>query len=324
MTPTATSTSTTVTVANTGTLAVNALVVGTGVPANDFISSITNGTTFVLTTAATTNASNGLTIYNPITETAGAAIDLGGAQSGPSVSLTTPKPLVITGAGITGLAENNTLSALVNSSTTTAVLYPGPVILSANASVGNSTFYASNVPGSIVTASPTAVAGDITLSSYLDGAFTLTKVGSDTLFLTSAAGSLTNLTVNEGTVVFQGSGAMSVSTATTNQITSGGTLILDNTTTAVNNRMGGRGMLLYGNSTVLGNKSTAVVEDITTTGNNFNFGNSGAVVTLAPAASGAAVELEVNIASTALWTRSAGATALIRGTALGRVLKLMA
>ncbi|MEA3213309.1 MAG: hypothetical protein QOE70_6366 [Chthoniobacter sp.] len=230
--------------------------------------------------------------------TAGAALDVNGQTS--------PEPLSITGAGVTNLIGKNTLGVLFNSGP--AATLSGPVTMLATSSIGGNSLAAGS-------ATATPAAGDLTISGVLGGAFLFTKVGGNTLYLTNGANTFTNFAVNLGTVRLQDAGKLA-SANTQNTVNSGGTIVLDNTGTAVSERLGNRGLFINGNLTILGNATTAVAETINTGANNFNFANSAAVITL-DASAGEGVTVTVNSSATSMFSRTAGATALIRGTGLG-------
>jgi len=243
-----------------------------------------------------TNTSTGVTVNS------GATMDLNG------MNVSIAKPLTINGAGITALGMNNTLGALINSGATDAS-YAGNVTLAGNSNVGG--------PGLVAGAN-----GNITLSGSVTGAFTVTKIGANTLTLNggSAATNLFNaVTINDGTVVMSGTFQQGTST-TSNIVFPGANLVLDNTATPENSRLGPRGLFLNGNLTILGNSLSAVLEAVTNAGSNINLGTNGfgqSTITL-DASQGQTVTLQVNSTSATIFNRSAsGTSALIRGTGLG-------
>lgn len=249
-----------------------------------------------------------------ISVTSGAAVDLNGQV----VSAT--KTMTINGTGVANTIYSNTLAALYNSSSTAPASYAGGVALGAAASVGNSSY-------SIVTPSLTPQAGDITISGVVSGAFVLTKTGTDTLFLTNGSNSFNNFAIADGAIIFDNSGAQSV-VAASDVVNPGTSLILDDTGTNVNNRLGNRGVYVAGNFTIDGNAGAATTEQVTASGSNIAIGNSSgttgvtnatgeAVITLIANGSGS-VTLNVNSSATAMLNRAvAGSTLLVRGTNLG-------
>ncbi|MEA3212062.1 MAG: hypothetical protein QOE70_5119 [Chthoniobacter sp.] len=251
----------------------------------------------------------GTSITNGVTLSGGTALDLGGS------ALTVAKTLTITGTGITGLAVPNTLASLINSSGTLAASYAGPVAMAAASSVGSAGFFATNTPPAAITASPVPAAGDVTLSGVVSGAFVLTKVGSNTLFLTNAETFTGGAVVSLGQLVLGGTNGSIATTGTPlNTIATGGTITLDNTSANFNSRLGGHGTTVNGNLTILGSSAAQTQELISVATNNLTFTNSGSVVTLIPGSGQSAL---LNITSNTALARSAGATSLWRGPGLG-------
>jgi autotransporter-associated beta strand protein len=283
---TTTSGSANVTAGNTASLAVGASVSGTGIPGGAFVAAITSSTTFTLSANATSSASSSLTFTSP------GVLDLNGQ--------TTAEQVVLNGAGFTNLGGPNPLGALINSSLSPATLN-GAVTLQSASSVGTNSLTG---------------AGDLTVSGGISGGNTLTKVGANTLVLTSSGNAYNNTVVNLGTVKLQGSGAFSGANQT-DTVNTGGSLILDNSTTNIANRRGNRGLNLNGNFTVIGNSTTATTESITQAQNlNIALQNSASVITLA-ADPAQALTFTMSTSNGSIFTRSPGATTLIRGSSLG-------
>ena len=232
---------------------------------------------------------------NTITVSSGASLDLNGQNVSAYV-----RPLNISGTGVTGLAAPNLLGSLVNNSANGATsTYGGAITMAANASIGSSSDLASS-PG-----------GNIVLSGPISGGVTLTKVGQDTLYLTGSNNYTATPEINMGTVVFSGTGQQTAGAASI-AVNAGASLVLDNSGSNVNNRIGGRGVYVNGNWTIIGNASAATTEFDSVAGSNFNFQNCGSVITLLPnAAQGLA------LVTSNTFTRAAGATSLFRGTGLG-------
>src|SRR4030095_16972382 len=222
---------------------------------------------------------------------AGAAVDLNG--------FSTSEPFNLSGVGITnfGPAINggaNTLGALINSAATASTV-SGPITMAAASSIGSPTLG----PG-----------GDMTVSAPIGGAFTLTKVGGNTLTLT-AANTFTGTIVNSGALVLSGAGTIPGVT-----LNPGTTINLDNSGTNVGNRFQQRGLnLISGNLNIIGNSAAATLEDL---GNNtFTVNGGQSVVTLTPSA-GFGLKFNAGTTGNAL-VRSNNGTALFRGTNLGGV-----
>ncbi len=248
------------------------------------------------------------------TVAAAATLDLNG--------LTVPENLTINGAGVgstaaTIVAAPNSLGALINTSTAADATLNGNLALASSASIGNNT-YGTSLPASAAFAGVTPVPGDITLAGTLSGlTFTLTKTGNNTVFFnnaTAASNTVGAVQVNYGTFVINGSGSLSAASATANVLSPGGTLLLDNSTTPISQRLGNRGLYFNGNLVVTGNATTPVVETISALTNNFNL-SAGSVLTLNPNGGTGGVTVGVNTPTTAttVFSHNQGGTLLIQG-----------
>ncbi len=274
---------------------------------------VTNG---ILQVASGLALGSGTTSALSVTVSSGGAMDLNGQ------TLIGGKTITLNGVGIAnniGVSTAggygtyaNTLGALVNTSATSPATLPAAVALGAAASVGGVSF-ANNSAAPNPTPGVSPAAGDITLSGVVSGGQTLTKVGGDSLFLTNPANTFNLFSVNYGTVVLDGSGAFTTANQA-NTVNAGGSLVLDNSVTAVNNRLGGRGVVIDGDFTLTGNPTAAVLENINQGGQNFNLGYGQSIITL-NASGGSAVTMEVGSTSQA-FTQNVG-TAVLRGTNLG-------
>lgn len=199
--------------------------------------------------------------------------------------------------------------------------------LAGSGTITNDTTYANaNTAGTLITGldgTSTTFSGTISnFENNLPGTLTgmplnLTKIGTGTLTLTAAAaaGNTGTLAIQNGGIALTGTGGLAFGTYT---VTGRGTLSLDNTATAANNRLGGanlaggstaRGFTLAGGSlAVTGNAATAVSETL----GNLTYGNGGSVITL-DAADTAGVTLAANN-----WSAQGGQNSmLVRGTGLG-------
>ncbi len=199
--------------------------------------------------------------------------------------------------------------------------------LTGSGTITNDTTYANaNTAGTLITGldgTSTTFSGTFAnFENNLAGTLTgmplnLNKIGTGTLTLDSpnTATNTGTLTVQRGGVIVGGAGTLSFGTYAS---TVGGTLTLDNTTTAANNRLGGatlvggtnaRTLALTGGSLVVtGNAATAVTETISA----LSSGNGGSVITL-----DAADTAGVTLAATS-WSGQGGQnTMLVRGTGLG-------
>ncbi len=245
--------------------------------------------------AATALATNGTTL------TAGSVLDLNGQ--------TTAEFLSIIGTGRTNFtAVRNTLGALVNSTTGTAMVN-SPLVLSAAASVGSD--WVNAVSGG-------TAGGDITLNGAISGAL-LTKVGSDTLTLTRS-NTQSGLTITEGTVIVSsagivgGAGAVTVGTGVVTGITPTNTLTLDYAGNNAVNRLADNSALNLngGAMNLIGDNTPAAVTESLGTG-ALAFANQHNLVTLTN--NGANVTLSST--TTGALTRTNNATVFIRGTSIG-------
>ncbi|NBV84958.1 MAG: hypothetical protein EBS01_01540, partial [Verrucomicrobia bacterium] len=136
-------------------------------------------------------------------------------------------------------------------------------------------------------------AGRFNANTQNGTSFNLEKIGSGTMTITSAAGTntITNgiLTVSQGSLVMSGgSGSTRFGTYTLN---SGGTLLLDNSVSNLNNRLGGVDMAVAsralningGALTIVGKSGVETVEGINSgTAGNLTLGSGGGVITLVP------------------------------------------
>ncbi|NBV78393.1 MAG: hypothetical protein EBR62_00805, partial [Verrucomicrobia bacterium] len=250
----------------------------------------------------------GTDLINPVTVGANATLDLNGQ------TMTTGKTLVLSSTGYSGYGAKNSLAALINSSAT-AASYAGPIYFGGAGSLGADTLNGG--------------AGDITLTGYISAAGQIDKVGSNTLIFAGDGGALSTqlnlgangLYIRAGNVKLQGGAMFSSGVGTGNYVAPGSTLTLDNSATALSNRLGGRGLWLNGNLVIKGNAISSVLEQVV--GNNtpnLAFGNgttAGFSTITLDASAGGAVTLQVVGANTAVFNRSVPSTLLIRGDNLG-------
>jgi autotransporter-associated beta strand protein len=171
--------------------------------------------------------------------------------------------LQLSGAGITYAAEPlnlnstgiNTGGALQNLSGNNT--WTGPITLQSAATIG-SDFDTLTLGGATGISGAfgltLAGAGNILISTALNANVTgLTKIGAGTATLGVANSSFVSaITVNQGTFAVSGAGVLGATGAIT--INPGATLLIDNTASAVTNRLGGRPITLSGgNVTLIGN-----------------------------------------------------------------------
>ncbi|MEZ0275894.1 MAG: beta strand repeat-containing protein, partial [Roseimicrobium sp.] len=156
-------------------------------------------------------------------------------------------------------------------------------------------------------------AGDITLSGAVTGAFALTKVGSNTLFVTGSGNTYNGIVINGGRVVVSGAGQLGTGA---NHVMNGygqptgiipsTTLQLDNTATASNSRLGSRALSMRNSHLIIdGHATTAVNENLGANALDIALGHS--VITLNH--NGANVTLTAGSL-----TRNGSATLVIRGS----------
>ncbi len=145
-----------------------------------------------------------------------------------------------------------------------------------------------------------------TISGIIAGAIPVIKNTNNTVTLTGVNTISSSTTINAGTLTISGSGS---ATATTITVNLGGTLTLDNSTTAVASRLGDALALTMngGNFNFIGNSAAASSE--TTGALTLSTGHN--VVTVTPGAGGSTTMTFASLA------RTAGATVLFRGTSLG-------
>ncbi len=145
-----------------------------------------------------------------------------------------------------------------------------------------------------------------TVSAILAGAVAVTKNTNNTVTLTGVNTISSTTTINAGTLTISGSGS---ATATTITVNLGGTLTLDNSTTAVASRLGDALALTMngGNFNFIGNSAAGSSE--TTGALTLSTGHN--TVTVTPGTGGSTVMTFASL------SRTAGATVLFRGTSLG-------
>ncbi len=149
-----------------------------------------------------------------------------------------------------------------------------------------------------------------TVSGILAGAVAVTKNTNNTVTLSGVNTISSTLTINAGTLAISGSGsAVSVTAATVNL---GGTLTLDNSTTAVASRLLDTIVLTMngGNLNFLGNSAAVSSETV----GQLALASGHNTVTVTPGAGGSTT---LTFANNPGFNRTAGATVLFRGTNLG-------
>lgn len=149
-----------------------------------------------------------------------------------------------------------------------------------------------------------------TISGILAGAIAVVKNTNNTVILSGVNTISSTATINAGTLQISGSGsAVSVTAITVNL---GGTLTLDNTSTAVASRILDTLVLTMngGNFNFIGNTAGASSETI----GQLAFASGHNIVTVTPGAGGSTT---LTVANNPGFNRTAGATVLFRGTSFG-------
>jgi autotransporter-associated beta strand protein len=169
---------------------------------------------------------------------------------------------------------------------------------------------ASTGGGVLTTTGSTVESG--TISGIIAGAVTLTKNTAGTLNISGAETYSGATTINAGTISLGGSGT-AVSSAFT--INLGGTLKLDNSISNLANRLGDTLAVTMngGNFYIIGQDSTTVTETI----GQLAFLTGHNTVTIDPKAGSGGLGTTLTVANATCLSRTAGSTALFRGTSFG-------
>ncbi len=233
------------------------------------------------------------------TVTAGATLEIDGS------GLSIPEYIAFSGTGhlytgaIRNRTGNNTLTGLLTLGTVPMIMSDTGTTLTIDTKGLSATTVGLTVGG----------AGNTTFTStapIYGTSATLTKNDSGTLTIQSLSNFRGTTTINRGTVVLSGAGAIPLSTITIN---SDATLTLDNSSTTILNRISDTAALTIndGNFNFLGNTATTSYElagALTlSTGHN--------TVTVTPGTGGATTMTFASL------SRTAGASVLFRGTSLG-------
>ncbi len=149
-----------------------------------------------------------------------------------------------------------------------------------------------------------------TISGILAGAIAVTKNTNNTVTMTGVNTISSTITINAGTLTFSGAGTATAVTGVT--VNLGGTLTLDNSTTASTDRLNGTAnnvtlALNGGNFNFIGNTAAAASETM----GAMTAASGHSTVTITPGAGGSTTMTFASFA------RTAGATILFRGTSLG-------
>jgi autotransporter-associated beta strand protein len=221
--------------------------------------------------------------------------------------------LTVTGAnlytGITRVDEGTFAYAATTTLVGTNLIMNGGIFNNgANAdTIGTVTLIGGTITNSAaLTAATSYTLESGTVSGILAGAIPIIKNTNNTVTLTGVNTVSSTTTINAGTLVISGSGSATTTTITVNL---GGTLTLDNSTTAVASRLGDALALTLngGNFNFIGNSAAASSE--TTGALTLLTGHN--IVTVTPGTGGSTTMTFASLA------RTAGATVLFRGTSLG-------
>lgn len=170
---------------------------------------------------------------------------------------------------------------------------------------------AATYSGAITLGSATAIGGTtgLTLSGIIGGAQALTKTGNNVVTLTGANTNSSSVTVRGGNLTLSGSGTML--SATSFAVSTGGNLVLDNTSTNNGNRIGTGAFSANGGGLYFTHNGAAGTNYAETMGTvTYNTGHLD--INLSQAASGQTSRLTIGGL-----TRGAGGTVLITGTGYG-------
>jgi hypothetical protein len=310
-------------------LAVEAVELHTGCYANETTDAGRHGRLVELSRAGAMARQAGLALNagvrnGTVTKTGSGVLFIGGVSGTTAAATITAGTLNLGNSGILGgrltLDAGTTLEMRGDTYTIGSLVGSGVI-------TNNSTYSTANTAGTLIVGyDNTSTAFDGMLANFennLPGTLTgmplnLTKIGNGTLTLTadSAANNTGTLAVNAGTFTLGPAGRVSFNAYTLQR---SGLLTLDNSATAVSNRLGGatltggttaRGNFTFNGGTlaIVGNAATAVSEAIGPVANS----SGGSVITL-DAAGTAGVSLSVGN-----WSGQGGQnTMLIRGTGLG-------
>jgi autotransporter-associated beta strand protein len=221
--------------------------------------------------------------------------------------------LTVTGTNLFTGATNIRAGTFAYASTTTLagtnlIIKGGTFNSGANAdTIGTVTLIGGTITNSAaLTAATSYTLESGTISGILAGAIPVVKNTNNTVTLTGVNTISSTTTINAGTLTISGSGS---ATATTITVNLGGTLTLDNTTTAVASRLGDALALTMngGNFNFIGNTAGASSE--TTGALTLSAGHN--IITVTPGAGGSTTMTFASL------SRTAGAMALFRGTNLG-------
>lgn len=246
------------------------------------------------------------------------ALHLNGGANG----LTVADKLYLFSSGMSGSGALLSLAGAGENTVSGDIVLNGPAaigveagstlnITSPNAITANADLTSSGTTTSNSFALTLTGAGHGVLASPVaTGASSLTKMGTGSWTLTGTSTYTGATIVNNGTLILSGT-AGKVGTGAAWQLSPGATLVLDNTSGHLDNRLGTRGVHFAGNLTILGDASAPTLETIS--GSNLAAGNTAAILTL-DADPSQPLTFQVSGGS---FTRAAQGTVLFRGDNLG-------
>lgn len=281
---------------------------GTVAQATDSRIEISSGTTTI--TGAVSGTFNliiggaGNTTLSAATGTAGLSLTKQGAGT-----------LTVTGTNTHTGATRVEGGTLIYGATTTLAATPLTVLggtFNMNATtdtIGTVTLIGGTISNGTLTAATSYTLESGTISAIIAGAIPVTKNTNNTVTLTGVNTISSTTTINAGTLTISGSGsAVSVTAITVNL---GGTLTLDNSSTAVASRLLDSLVLTMngGNLNFIGNGAGASSETI----GQLAIASGHSVVTVTPGAGGSTT---LTFGAATGFSRTAGATVLFRGTSM--------
>ncbi|OYW76066.1 MAG: hypothetical protein B7Z37_10490, partial [Verrucomicrobia bacterium 12-59-8] len=245
---------------------------------------------------------------------------LGGAVSGAAgLSKAGNGILKLSNSGNSYTGSTTVSAGLLQMGGANALPVAGAVFVSSSSAfdiASQATTIGSLTGAGLVTSSGTSVltVGNGATGSYqFDGVMTqvtsfgLTKIGSGTLTLTNVNTATGNLILNQGGVTLNGvTGMISFATDT---VAAGGTLSIDNTTSNLTNRLGGKALTIQGGTVILNGTNAASTNSLETV-STLTVSNGGGTLTLTGGTGGTTT---LTATALAVETATSGGSLLIQG-----------